>query len=186
MTDFVRPGYAVRLRRKMQLADQENYLIHYGIKGQKWGLRRFQNEDRTLTEAGKVRYSKEGTENRKAQKKAAKEEKKAARQAEKEAREAAKPESSTWKASEAKYLSDAELNRRNSRLQREAQYRQLTETKATKFINGFKRNMGKILIGSLVGAAAGYMGKNYKNMIETGANFIAGIADMPIDLGNLR
>lgn len=35
---------------------EENALAHYGIKGQKWGLRRFQNEDRTLTEAGKLRY----------------------------------------------------------------------------------------------------------------------------------
>ena len=33
-----------------------DFLIHYGISGQKWGLRRFQNEDRTLTEAGKERY----------------------------------------------------------------------------------------------------------------------------------
>ena len=31
-------------------------LLHYGIKGQKWGVRRFQNEDRTWTEAGKERY----------------------------------------------------------------------------------------------------------------------------------
>lgn len=29
---------------------------HHGIKGQKWGVRRFQNEDGTLTEAGKARY----------------------------------------------------------------------------------------------------------------------------------
>lgn len=33
-----------------------NELIHYGIKGQKWGLRRFQNPDGTLTAAGKRRY----------------------------------------------------------------------------------------------------------------------------------
>lgn len=33
-----------------------NYLEHYGIAGQKWGVRRFQNEDGTLTEAGKQRY----------------------------------------------------------------------------------------------------------------------------------
>ena len=26
-----------------------NYIAHYGIKGQKWGVRRFQNEDGTLT-----------------------------------------------------------------------------------------------------------------------------------------
>ena len=35
-------------------------LYHSGIKGQKWGVRRYQNEDGTLTDAGKARYSKEG------------------------------------------------------------------------------------------------------------------------------
>lgn len=32
-------------------------LYHYGIKGQKWGVRRFQNPDGTWTEEGKARYS---------------------------------------------------------------------------------------------------------------------------------
>lgn len=31
-------------------------LVHHGIKGQKWGIRRYQNEDGSLTEAGKKRY----------------------------------------------------------------------------------------------------------------------------------
>lgn len=29
------------------------YLAHYGVKGMKWGIRRYQNKDRTLTAAGK-------------------------------------------------------------------------------------------------------------------------------------
>ena len=37
-----------------------NYLVHFGIKGQKWGDRRYQNEDGTLTAEGKIRYTKEG------------------------------------------------------------------------------------------------------------------------------
>ena len=31
------------------------YLEHYGIKGMKWGIRRYQNPDGTLTAAGKKR-----------------------------------------------------------------------------------------------------------------------------------
>lgn len=31
-------------------------LAHYGITGQKWGVRRFENPDGTLTEEGKLRY----------------------------------------------------------------------------------------------------------------------------------
>ena len=37
-----------------------DYLIHHGIKGQKWGVRRFQNEDGSLTDAGKKHYALEG------------------------------------------------------------------------------------------------------------------------------
>lgn len=32
-------------------------LRHHGIKGQKWGVRRFQNKDGSLTSAGRKRYS---------------------------------------------------------------------------------------------------------------------------------
>lgn len=42
---------------------------HYGIKGQKWGIRRFQDEDGTLTSAGKKRYSESGEAEKKADKK---------------------------------------------------------------------------------------------------------------------
>lgn len=33
-----------------------DYLIHHGILGQKWGVRRYQNEDGSLTAAGRKRY----------------------------------------------------------------------------------------------------------------------------------
>lgn len=36
-----------------------NELYHAGIKGMKWGQRRYQNEDGTLTPAGKIRYGKQ-------------------------------------------------------------------------------------------------------------------------------
>lgn len=37
----------------------KNELYHHGILGQKWGVRRFQNKDGSLTNAGKRRYLKE-------------------------------------------------------------------------------------------------------------------------------
>lgn len=35
---------------------ESDYLCHYGLKGMKWGQRRWQNEDGTFNEAGKARY----------------------------------------------------------------------------------------------------------------------------------
>lgn len=35
--------------------------MHYGVKGMKWGIRRYQNKDGTLTSAGKLR--KQASEN---------------------------------------------------------------------------------------------------------------------------
>lgn len=46
-----------------------NVLCHHGIKGQKWGIRRFQNDDGSLTDVGKKRYyTNEGSLTRRGQK----------------------------------------------------------------------------------------------------------------------
>ncbi|HAG57683.1 MAG TPA: hypothetical protein DCL14_06600 [Ruminococcaceae bacterium] len=105
------------------------FLAHHGIKGQKWGVRRFQNPDGTLKNPK------------------------------------GRPESSTWKSKDAGYLSDEELNRRNSRLQRENQYRQLTEPKRTKALKWIQRTASTILVASAIGAMKGTMAGKYKNAL---------------------
>lgn len=48
------------------------FLQHHGIKGQKWGVRRYQNEDGTLTALGKLRGGKEARQDNRILKKAIK------------------------------------------------------------------------------------------------------------------
>lgn len=40
-----------------------NYIVHWGIPGMKWGVRRYRNADGTLTAAGKRRYQRDIDEN---------------------------------------------------------------------------------------------------------------------------
>jgi len=128
------------------LESQKNVLSHYGIKGQKWGNRRFQNEDGSLTEEGKRRYGKESS-----------------RYSE---------DSRKWKSKDAHSLSDEELNRRNSRLQRERQYKDLTVSPVKKeFIAAAK----KIFVGTIVGVSVAAMAKNYKTVLDTGSEFLKAV-----------
>lgn len=36
--------------------NKDNYLKHYGVKDMRWGVRRYQNKDGSLTSAGKKKY----------------------------------------------------------------------------------------------------------------------------------
>lgn len=58
------------------MTNSNSYFAHYGIKGQKWGVRRYQNKDGSYTSAGKIRrrsYSSDYEETRELRKKSAKE-----------------------------------------------------------------------------------------------------------------
>ena len=86
-----------------------DYLIHYGILGMKWGVRRFQNKDGTLTPAGKKRYRERSTTD----------------ESHEDYKKAHTPKS-------IKSMSDAELRNRLNRLQMERQYSQLSKSNVSK------------------------------------------------------
>ena len=50
------PSYLDNLRSDIQPSYKDS-LMHHGIKGMKWGVRRFQNKDGSLTKMGKNRYN---------------------------------------------------------------------------------------------------------------------------------
>lgn len=120
----------------------ERFIAHYGVKGQKWGVRRYQNQDGTLI-------------NPKGRKKA--DEKTA--------------ESDTWQKNESKWLSDDELNRRNNRMQREQQYRQNIDNRHP-VKKELRDAAKKIFIGTAIGVSVAAMTKNYKKTLEAGEAFV--------------
>ena len=52
--------------------DYRDYLEHHGIPGMRWGVRRYQNKDGSLTSSGRKHYSSEAKAERKAKKAEAK------------------------------------------------------------------------------------------------------------------
>lgn len=159
----------------------EYELYHHGTKGMKWGIRRYQNKDGSLTPAGIKRYNREvqklkDRESRiKAQEKArtyqAKLDKKKAQLDEREAALKGKSAKSTSKPTanskpsttkSIKDMSDAELRAVVNRLQLEQQYRNLTPqqvSKGKKFVDS--------VVGKVLAPAAQEVGKEVAKKLLT-------------------
>lgn len=89
----------------MQVNDRSSELCHWGIKGMKWGVRRYQNKDGSLTPAGKKRAAKLESQYRKVTGKSPNQNK-----------------SEPVKNKTVKEMSDAELRAKINRMQLEKEY----------------------------------------------------------------
>ena len=141
-------------------------LYHYGILGMRWGVRRYQKKDGTLTNSGKKRYDKE-MERLKAEEKVIKNKKRTQSKLEKlEAKrksvEELKKNSNKPKEKSVKEYSDAELREIVNRLQLEKQYKDLSPKQVS-----IGKTVVNRIVKNVVVPAAEEMGKQVVKSLMT-------------------
>lgn len=157
------------------------YLVHTGVKGMKWGIRRYQNKDGTLTPAGKKRYKRELEKVKQAektlknkQKTKAKfddleQRKKAIKEQEKAMKEKPKVEKSSKKKKNVAEMSDDELRQVVTRLRLEQDYKNLTPKTTSlgkRFVNKAVNDVAKpMLVNSIKDTGTEYAKKKLKKAL---------------------
>lgn len=139
----------------MSMSDDNNFLIHFGIKGMHWGIRRFQNEDGSLTSAGRARYDdSDGSPEKKTS------------------------ESKPLEKKKTSEMTDQELRERINRLNMEKQYQMLLEETSSKKIKQIQPNNGgggksnknsafnKIFVATAVVVASNVMRNKYQGIAD--------------------
>lgn len=108
----------------MSNVNVDEFLEHHGIKGQKWGIRRFQNPDGSLTNAGRKRYgdSSGSEKSSSAQKRSFFGRKKSSSSS-----SSSEKEDATSKKKSVSEMSDEELRKAIDRLNLESRYLQLMQ-----------------------------------------------------------
>ncbi len=135
-------------------------LYHFGILGQKWGVRRYENLDGTLTEEGKKRYAKYGVSFSPGFSPSRKKPSHDDLIKSTKAREIYKNRDQ---------LSDKELRERVNRIQTEQQLQKLARNERS-IGEQFISKLGMAVMGLTVAATAKYIVDNGKDVIKNAPN----------------